>query len=514
MLLFQNGVFCMRLNWFLILLVTCAAWLRAGDDDVPTLKALPPGALVFTGALKDAAEKMVISPDGSRIAVTGSGSHIQIFSASLKPIKDIDAGGQCANLDFSADGKGVVTSGPGNALQVWDIESGKSVRKFTGHNAEVRAVACSPDGSRLASTDSAGTIRIWDFNEAKLLHTLTSKKYPDDPPTEGITTEGLAFTPDGRFLVTEANDVKARVWDAAQGVELRMVPDHDGTTVALCVSMSGALAASSRSGSILRVWKIDTGEILRSITGHDDELTCSTFCPDDFTVFSGGGDATLRQWDIESGLELRRFKLTAPPSALVCSADGKRVYSLSADAGIVAWSLTGPPAATGKFADSVTSLDTAWQALGSTDYEARSDAIVYLLKYKDGAAAIKFLLDKINAAGADEEARKTQRELIAKLDDSDYAVRLKASEDLKKIGHAARESLLEALKNPSSEVRNKAAELLRGIGGATDGRSSLVLEIFGIMHSPASKDALSAEAAKSGPRAARAKAILARNWAK
>ncbi len=504
----------MRLIGLIFLLVTGPAWLHAAEDEVPPLKALPPGAISFTGALKDPAEKLVLSPDGTRVAVTGSGAHIQIFTASGKPVKDIDAGGACVGLDFAADGKGIVTSGPGNLLQLWDIESGKSVRKFTGHNAEVRAVACSPDGSRLASTDGGGTLRIWDFNDGTLLHTLTSKKYPDDPPSESITTEGLAFTPDGRFLVTEANDVKARIWDAATGAELRMVPDHDGTTVALSVSTSGTLAASSRSGAILRIWKIDTGEVLRTITGHEDELTCSAWAPDDFTVFSGAQDGTVRQWDVETGLELRRFRLSAMPNSVACSADGKRVYSLSADAGIVVWSLTGAPVSSGKFADSITTLENAWLALGSTDYEARSDAVSFYLKHKDAAAAIQFLLEKLSAHGIGAEAKKAQEALIAKLDDSDYAIRLKASEDLKKIGHAAREALLEALKNPSSEVRNKASELLREIGGATDARAPLVLEILGIMHSPASKEALAGVAAKDGPRAARAKAILARVWGK
>lgn len=489
--------------------------LFAADDDAPPLKTLPTGAVAFSGALKDAAEKMTLSPDDSRIAVIGTGGHLQLFdTTSLKVLKDIDAPGVTGGIDFAADGKQVVVAGPGNDIQVWDLESGKNTRKFSGHAAEVHAVACSPDGSRVASTDGAGTVRIWDFNEGKLLFTLTGKKYPDDPPSESISTEGLAFTPDGRFIVTEANDVKARVWDVAQGVELRMVPDHDGTTASISISPNGTLAASTRSGGIARIWKVDSGEVVRSLTGHDDDVTCSVFSPDEFSIFTGSRDSTVRQWDIDTGVELRRFKLTAVPTALACSANGKRVFSLSPDAGVVAWDTTGVPINGSKFAGSVTSLDTAWLALGSVEYDARAEAILFYLKYADQPAAIKALNDRVNSGGLKDEDRKIQNDLIAKLDDSSYSTRLKAAEDLKKLGHAARETLTLALKNESSEVRNKAAELLRDIGGAVDGRGFLAIEIFGLMHSPGAKDALTTIAAKDNPAAVRAKATLTQAWGK
>ena len=505
----------MRLTVLFYLLPFFAATLFAGDDDVPPLKSPPAGSVAFSGALKDAAEKMALSPDGSSVAVIGTGGHLQLFdTATLKVQKDIEAPGVTGGIDFSADGKQVVVAGPGNDIQVWNLESGKNTRKFAGHTGEVHAVACSPDGSRVASTDGAGTVRIWDFNEGKLLFTLTGKKYPDDPPTESISTEGLAFTPDGRFIITEANDVKARVWDVAQGVELRMVADHDGTTASVSISPNGTLAATTRSGGIARIWKVDSGEIVRSLSGHDDDVTCSVFSSDEFTLFTGARDSTVRQWDIDTGVELRRFKLTAVPSALACSANGKRLFSLSPDAGLVAWDTTGVPLNGGKFAGSVTSLDTAWSALGSVEYDARAEAILFYLKYNDQPAAIKALVDRLNSGGMKEEDRKLQDDLVAKLDDPSYATRLKAAEDLKKLGHAARETLTRALKNESSEVRNKAAELLRDIGGAVDGRGFLAIEIFGLMHSPGAKDALTAIASKEGPATARAKATLTQAWGK
>ena len=476
---------------------------------VPLIQDAPKGSVAYSGRTKVGSEKMALSPDGTRIAAAGSRGAIQIYeTAGLKFFKEFETGA-VTSLDFAADGKGLLTSGPGNDVVLWDLETEKAARTFTGHTVDVRAVACSADGSRVASTDSAGTLKIWNFNDAKVLFTLTGKKYPDDPPSETLTIEGLAFSPDGRYIVTEATDVKARVWDAVRGVEVRMLPDHDGSSASVSISPSGTLVASSRGGGLLRVWKIDTANVSRVMNGHEADVVCSVFAADECTVFSGGGDMVIRQWDLDTGIELRRFTLMAPPTALAMQADGRRLYSLSADAGITAWDPAGLPLTSGKYAGIINSNEGAWLAMASVEYDARSEAIAFYVNGKDPVAVVKFLSEKLSTGGIKEEERKAQMELIAQLDDAAYATRLKASEELKKLGIGARESLTQALKNASSEVRMKAAELLRDMGGTVDARGVLAIEIFGLLRTPAAVETLKQIAAQDGPNAGRAKAMLA-----
>src|ERR1043165_4537277 len=141
--------------------VTACAALFAAEEDVTPLKELPAGALVFSGAPKDAFDKFVLSPDGSRLVAVGSGGHLAIYeAASAKLLKDYETGGPCVALDFCADGKEVITAGPGSVVATWNLDSGKATRKFEGHPTEVRAVRSSPDGSRIASTDRSGERRV------------------------------------------------------------------------------------------------------------------------------------------------------------------------------------------------------------------------------------------------------------------------------------------------------------------------------------------------------------------
>jgi WD40 repeat protein len=109
-------------------------------------------------------------------------------------------------LAVSPDGRHALTgaaANPGtNSLWLWDVATGREVRKFAGHRGPIRSVAFAPDGKTAASAGNDNMVRLWDVATGRELWYF-----------EGHTGDvwGIAFSPDGRHLLS-GGDVTMRLW--------------------------------------------------------------------------------------------------------------------------------------------------------------------------------------------------------------------------------------------------------------------------------------------------------------
>jgi WD40 repeat protein len=176
-------------------------------------------------------------------------------------------GGRAWTVAFTSDGKRAVTGGgdifeansQSGSLQLWDLKSGKVIREFKGHTADVRRVAISPDGKQLLSASFDGTMRLWDLSEGKEL-----KKF-DGP---GNFVEAVCFTPDGKralccygprnanAIVEPDASCHPRLWDLTTGNELKKYRGHEGPVLTLAISGDGQFFISGSADNSMRLWKL------------------------------------------------------------------------------------------------------------------------------------------------------------------------------------------------------------------------------------------------------------------
>jgi len=509
---------------------------RGGNKEDPDKAVpLPDGALACSGRLPEVAPvetiggggssayRVALSPDGRRAAIAWDDGKVRIWdTANAKLLATIAAHqGDCHAVCFAPDGFTVFSCSNDQTVRQWDVATGNKVGEFDGHEGSAKSIACSPDGQHLASADSKG-IRIYDLRTRKLLRTLTGHKVPILPgPAERtipLTIDALAFSPDGRTLVSEANDETARIWDALTGQELRMLPYHDGAAAAVALSPDGTLGVSVRgnmtyeSSPRLRIWEVATGRVLRSLMNGNADVTCDAFAPDGRYILSGSSgidDQTLRQWEVDTGTEIRCWQLSSPPMSVAYGPDGKFAVTLSAAEGVVIWDLTAAPRMFGPKV-AIGSLDEAWRKLASPEHQERAAAFNYYCKQVAPDEAAAELRRRLQEVTVDEAARAAQRRLIARLDDPEYTVRFWAFDELAEMGARARGELAAAAEHPSPEVRSRVGELLQAIGGPADFSSVLALEVLAVLKTPAAKAELERVAASSLPCAIHAKALLAR----
>ena len=118
----------------------------------------------------------------------------------------------------------------------------------------------------------------------------------------------VAFSPDGKQVLTGSEDSTARLWDAASGKEIRKFQGHTESIWSVAFSPDGKQVLTGSDDSTARLWDAATGKEIRKLQGHAAEVTSVAFSPDGKQVLTGSYDKTARLWDAASGKEIRKFE--------------------------------------------------------------------------------------------------------------------------------------------------------------------------------------------------------------
>jgi WD40 repeat protein len=249
-------------------------------------------------------------------------------------------------VSFSADGKRVVASsyGPSPNIRVWDVGSGKVVREFSPGGNTVFGVAFTADSEHVLSCEGDPTVRKWNIESGKVV-----RQY------EGLRSVArcLAVSRDGRFLACGgcSQDGTILVWEVETGREVQRFEGHKwtGEPGENCIAFSpdGKQILSGGYDGTVRLWSISDGKEIQRFTGHTGAIGGVAYAPDGSRILSGGyNDRTVRLWDARTGKELHRFTdHTKQVTSVACSPDGRFAVSGSADNTARLWRLPDPPPA-------------------------------------------------------------------------------------------------------------------------------------------------------------------------
>jgi WD40 repeat protein len=388
--------------------------------------------------------QVAFSPGGDLLAGLVPNDSLGLLDLGRgRVVREFGKDGVGSTLAFSPDGKalaadGLAADGPDGSIRRWEVARGKQVRKLTAGDEgrpaprPWRCLAFSPNGERLAagrgnahdpqdSREGSRDVCVWDVRSGKELLRLS---LPEDDYLYG--TVALAFTPDGRALVSGGTVIRA--WDAATGKELRRFGGglpHPGNPGIRCMAVSpdGRLAASAGwDGGTIRLWELATGGEVRTLEGHAGSVTCLSFSPAARRLASAGCDTTALVWDVTG-----------------VSGHGK-----------------GRPSAA--------ELRAAWEDLAGRN-AARAYRGVALLAASP-AQAVPFLRARLRPVPRG-EGRRIAR-LVADLDSEEFGVREQAARELAALREAAEPTLRRTLGGkPPLEQRRRIERLLARLSDRT-----------------------------------------------
>jgi WD40 repeat protein len=239
----------------------------------------------------------VWSPDGGRLLCTGWDGLVYILDTRTGATLHELSGhtGNVWGAAWAADGAFIVTACTDEVVQVCNPENASLIQLLTGFDTWISGLAISPDSRMLAVETASGESQLWDLETSRPIRAL-------EVPAGG-SIDGMAWSPDGRFIVSGGDRV--RIWDAATGRCLRELSDDRSRSVAWSSDGSWIAAAGS---SLIRVWDAETGEPVgpRILSLPDGEFATFDASTDELMWVSPGAWRWLG-WSVEENGQVIRL---------------------------------------------------------------------------------------------------------------------------------------------------------------------------------------------------------------
>jgi WD40 repeat protein len=274
-----------------------------------------------------------------------------------------------SGLYFAPDGKTLLTGGMDGVLRIWDTETWREIKQFSGFAGSPNPMAFAPGRDRLAVVDGNATIRLIRLADGK--DHVISRGH-----RSGVSS--IVVTPDCQSIVTSGYDDTLRFWDRATGRELRqhsvtaplssypqLRPDgrtylaagndrtyrlHDLTTGNELAVLRGqeaylpfalspdrkALAAVNADNEV-RLLDPATGTVRHTLTKTTNKYTLSlSFTADSRALVVRDEDHLVTVWDVASGKKRRQFSIAGLHDQSPNARGMSYTTVLSADGGLLA----------------------------------------------------------------------------------------------------------------------------------------------------------------------------------
>jgi WD40 repeat protein/tRNA A-37 threonylcarbamoyl transferase component Bud32 len=361
--------------------------LLAWDKGVPAIRT-GEGAWVRLRGPAGLFGRVALSPDGKRAATVINGHLVLVhpdnkeylYTSRMAHVWDTATGKELFRLhrhdnnitdvEFSADGKHILTASWDGTARLWDASSGKQAAVLRRDKEALRLATFSPDGAhvltlltsradqmaypekehpRPGAIDPPAIVQMRPNPRDRFQHSFTSFRshfsftgpFSDTTmgyvwdvkggkpvrlkPSEKHEASVATFTPDGEYAAIGTKDGPTLVFDATTGKQEKALAG-DSTVQVLAFASKGKYLLVGHADGKVRIWHVSSGVEQRVLKGQRGAARCIACSADGKTVLTGAEDARL--WDFATGQLLAVLRgHTGPVYHCDFSPDGQRVLT-------------------------------------------------------------------------------------------------------------------------------------------------------------------------------------------
>jgi WD40 repeat protein len=173
---------------------------------------------------------------------------------------------------------------------LYNVNTGMTIHKLSGHIKAVLQVAFTPNGQLVATASADTSVRIWDAVTGECKHTLLGH-------TGDINA--IQFLQDNKTLLSVSNDTSCRVWDIEHGLPLALLSGHTLPVTCLDYSPGSERAITGSRDKTLRLWNLWKAAGVKTLRGHTAGVLSVAFSRNGRKIFSGGRDKCIRVWSVD-----------------------------------------------------------------------------------------------------------------------------------------------------------------------------------------------------------------------
>ena len=303
-----------------------------------TLQVIPQTKpeLILPVSHKDKIQTVEFSPDGKLILSACWDNTAKLWDVSTGMlIRNISAHTQQVDLaSFSPDGSLFLTKGWDKHVMVWETASGRRLTDFYNDSIAVSDAEWSPDGKQIVISTMNNVSIVMNAADGSVVRYLTGHQG---------TIEKSSYSPDGKYIITISWDQTARLYDATTGNTIQIIPTGYNWPVSAGFSPDSKYFYTSTFNGNVKLWNTGTKTLIANLPGIPEDNNKPVFSPDSRYIATANPGDSVFIWNTATGALEQLFYIwredKAEVSHLIFTPDGYSLLTTHLQSNPVLWDI-------------------------------------------------------------------------------------------------------------------------------------------------------------------------------